>query len=189
MSLPLTPAELDAEDTGTTLIIDVRGPGEYAAGHVPGALNLPLDSLPQLLDDVRAAAARRELIVVCAAGMRSATACAQLAAAGIEARGLEGGTDAWRAAGLPVETAALPERNVWAMDRQVRFTAGSLVLVGLAGSLVTPWAALLSAGIAGGLVYSGVSNTCGMAVMLGKLPFNRPRPAALAPVREALQNA
>ncbi len=189
MNPTLTPAELTAKAPDTTLIIDVRGPGEFAAGHVPGALSLPLDSLPQLLDDVRAAAGRRELVVVCAAGMRSATACAQLAAAGIDARGLEGGTDAWRAAGLQVETSALPERNIWAMDRQVRFTAGSLVLIGLAGSLVTPWAALLSAGIAGGLVYSGLSNTCGMAAMLGKLPFNRPRPAALAPVREALQSA
>ncbi|MFI6939996.1 rhodanese-like domain-containing protein [Streptomyces sp. NPDC050418] len=189
MNPTLTAVELSAKDADATLVIDVRGPGEFAAGHVPGALNLPLDSLPQLLDDLRAAASRRELIVVCAAGMRSANACAQLADAGVAATGLDGGTDAWRAAGLPVETAAQPERNVWAMDRQVRFTAGSLVLAGLAGSLVTPWAALLSAGIAGGLVYSGVSNTCGMAAMLGKLPFNRPRPAALAPVRAALQNA
>lgn len=60
------------------------------------------------------------------------------------------------------------------MERQVRFTAGSVVLLGLAlGLLAHPAFRLLSAGIAAGLVFSALSNTCGMAVVLGRLPFNQ----------------
>ncbi|MEU0144062.1 hypothetical protein ABZ203_30300, partial [Streptomyces albidoflavus] len=50
-----------------------------------------------------------------------------------------------------------------------------------------PRARLLSAGVAAGLVYSGLSNTCGMAALLGKLPFNRPTPAVLDTARAALR--
>ncbi|WP_442816691.1 rhodanese-like domain-containing protein [Streptomyces sp. NBC_01304] len=187
--MTVSPAELTDRSADKTLVLDVRAPGEYAAGHVPGAVNLPLDSLQTLLPELREAAAHRELIVVCAAGQRSATACDLLTGAGIEAIGLAGGTDAWRAAGLAVRTAPHQGRAVWAMDRQVRFTAGSLVLLGLAAGLLTPWALLLSAGVASGLIYSGLSNTCGMAAMLGKLPFNRPRPEALDTARHALRAA
>jgi hypothetical protein len=66
------------------------------------------------------------------------------------------------------------------MERQVRFTAGALVLLGLVlGLLVHPAFQLLSAAIAGGLVFSALTDTCGMAVVLGRLPFNRRGPAPL----------
>ncbi len=66
------------------------------------------------------------------------------------------------------------------MERQVRFTAGTVVLLGLLlGLAVHPAFQLLSAGIAGGLVFSAVTDTCGMAVMLARLPHNRPRRADL----------
>ncbi|MDG4858614.1 rhodanese-like domain-containing protein [Streptomyces sp. T-3] len=185
----LTPAELTARSADKTLVLDVRAPGEYAAGHVPGAVNLPLDQLATLLPELREAATRRALIVVCAAGQRSATACDLLTEAGIEATGLAGGTDAWRSAGLSLDTAAHEGRKIWAMDRQVRFTAGSLVLIGLAAGLRSPRARLLAAGVASGLVHSGLSNTCGMASVLGRLPFNRPRPEALDTARQALRRA
>lgn len=188
MSTPtLAPAELRAGTADSTLVVDVRAPGEYAAGHVPGAVNVPADHLDELLPDLRAAAERRRLVVVCKAGRRSAAACAKLADAGIEAVGLAGGTQAWSAEGLPVDTAPRQGRAVWAMDRQVRFTAGSLVLLGLALGRRAPKARLVSAGVASGLVYSGVTDTCGMAPLLGRLPFNRPEQGAVDAARSALR--
>ncbi|WP_329113298.1 rhodanese-like domain-containing protein [Streptomyces sp. NBC_01465] len=184
----ISPAELNLRDLDKTYVLDVRAPGEYAAGHIPGAINVPLDSLGELVPDLREASARRELVVVCAAGSRSATACERLAAADVRATGLTGGTQAWQAAGLPVDTAPHEGRAVWAMDRQVRFTAGMLVLTGLAVGLRAPRARLISAGVASGLVYSGLSNTCGMAAVLGKLPFNRPSSATLDSTRRALRD-
>ena len=63
----------------------------------------------------------------------------------------------------------------------MRFTAGAVVLLGLLlGLLVHPAFQILSAGVAGGLVFSALTDTCGMAVILGKLPHNRARPADLA---------
>ncbi|MGY0489636.1 rhodanese-like domain-containing protein [Streptomyces sp. WG-D5] len=188
MSTTLAPAELRERPADGTLVLDVRAPAEYASGHVPGALNVPADLIDELLPELRDAAERRRIVVVCAAGQRSAAACAKLEDAGVEAVGLAGGTRAWTAEGLPVDTAARPERTVWAMDRQVRFAAGSLVLLGLALGRRAPKARLLAAGVASGLVYSGVSNTCGMAAMLGKLPFNRPEPGALDTARAALRS-
>ncbi|MFR9676516.1 rhodanese-like domain-containing protein [Streptomyces sp. TR06-5] len=167
-------------------VIDVRTPGEYASGHVPGALNIPLDELPSALAALRDASARTELLVVCASGARSGQACEKLAAEGIAATTMDGGTDAWSKAGHDVHQ---PEgaRATWGMERQVRFTAGSVVLLGLLlGLLVHPAFQLLSAGIAAGLVFSAVTNTCGMAVMLGKLPHNRPRTGDLQETLKSL---
>ncbi|MFI6873885.1 rhodanese-like domain-containing protein [Streptomyces sp. NPDC050400] len=187
MSTTLTPTELHARPTDSTLVLDVRAPGEFASGHVPGAVNVPAEHLDELVPDLRDAAERRRIVVVCAAGSRSAAACAKLADAGVEAVGLAGGTQAWTADGRPVDTVERAGRGVWAMDRQVRFAAGSLVLAGLALGRRAPKGRLLAAGIASGLVYSGLSNTCGMAAMLGKLPFNRPEPGALDAARAALR--
>ncbi|WP_037568426.1 rhodanese-like domain-containing protein [Phaeacidiphilus oryzae] len=153
-------------------VIDVRSPGEYASGHVPGAHNIPLDRLKQALPALRDAAGRGELAVVCASGSRSQTACKQLAEAGIPAATLIGGTSAWTAAGNPVNRPA-GARRVWAMDRQVRLVAGSLVAVGVLLDLAVPGLRWVSAAVGGGLVFSALSNTCAMGNLLGRLPFNR----------------
>lgn len=167
----LTVDELQARGEQLT-IIDVRSPGEFASGHVPGAHNIPLDQLRRALPTLRAVAGRGELAFICASGNRSASACRQVADAGIDAATLTGGTTAWARAGKPLDRAE-DTRPVWAMDRQVRLAAGSLVLAGLAAGLARPGARWLSAAVAGGLVYSAVSNTCAMAAVLGKLPCNR----------------
>lgn len=158
-------------------VIDVRSPGEYAGGHIPGAHNVPLDQLQRALPALRAAADRGALAVVCASGARSQSACDQLAAAGIRAATVVGGTSAWAQSGKPLNR---PEggRAVWAMDRQVRMVAGSLVIAGLLVDLALPGARWFSAAIGGGLVFSALSNTCAMGNLLGRLPYNRPRTAA-----------
>jgi rhodanese-related sulfurtransferase len=181
MTTPLTPDTLTVAQAAARLdgftVIDVRTPAEYATGHLPGAVNVPLDRVRRALPDLRQAAERGDLLVVCASGARSEKASGILAAEGVPAATLAGGTDAWASEGRDLERpVACDTRAVWGMERQVRFTAGTLVLLGLVlGLLVHPAFQLLAAGIAGGLVFSALTDTCGMAVVLGKLPHNRPR--------------
>ncbi|MGW1911551.1 rhodanese-like domain-containing protein [Streptomyces sp. NPDC002076] len=188
-----TPLTLDTDQARARLdeitVIDVRTPGEYASGHLPGALNIPLDRIRGALPEIRHAAGRGDVLVVCASGARSERACGLLAEEGIAAATLTGGTSAWAADGHDLHRpAGCDTRAGWSMERQVRFTAGTVVLLGLLlGLLVHPAFQLLSAGIAGGLVFSALTDTCGMAVVLGKLPLNRPRPADLAATLAALR--
>ena len=186
MSTPVTidPAQA-AERLGDYTVIDVRTPGEYAAGHLPGAHNIPLDHLHTALPALKTAAARGELLVVCASGNRSATACARLADADIAATTLTGGTTAWSADGHRVDRDE-NARTAWPMERQVRLAAGSLVVAGLAlGTRYRP-ARWLSAAIGGGLVFSAVTDTCGMAAALARLPHNQPRTTDLDATLRAL---
>ncbi|MHB9863892.1 rhodanese-like domain-containing protein [Streptomyces sp. YIM S03343] len=193
MSAPVIPVTLGTEQARSRLheftVIDVRTPAEYASGHLPGAINIPLDNLKKALPEIRHAAQQGKLLVVCASGSRSENACKQLAEEGIATATLSGGTGAWASQGNELQRpAACETRSTWSMERQVRFSAGSLVLLGvILGYLVHPALLLIAAGVAGGLVFSAVTNTCAMAVMLGKLPHNRPRTmdleAALAELR------
>ncbi|GGS81623.1 rhodanese-like domain-containing protein [Streptomyces cinerochromogenes] len=170
-------------------VIDVRTPGEYASGHLPGALNIPLDRIRRALPEIRHAAVRGEVLLVCASGARSENAGRVLAEHGVPTATLAGGTHAWAAAGHDLRRPAVRDtRAGWSMERQVRFTAGTAVLLGLLlGLLVHPAFQVLSAGVAGGLVLSALTDTCGMALLLARLPHNRPRPADLAATLAALR--
>ncbi|MFI9155515.1 rhodanese-like domain-containing protein [Streptomyces sp. NPDC053367] len=188
-----TPTALATHQARTRLneltIIDVRTPGEYASGHLPGALNIPLDQIQRALPDIRHATDRGDVLVVCASGARSQNACKILADNGITAATLSGGTGAWAADGHELHRPQGTSRATWGMERQVRLTAGAIVLLGLLlGLVVHPAFQLLSAGIAAGLVFSALTNTCGMAALLAKLPHNRPRAADLDHTLAALRN-
>ncbi|ROQ94006.1 rhodanese-related sulfurtransferase [Streptomyces sp. 2132.2] len=173
VSAALSVSEAFSRRHGLT-VVDVRTPAEFASGHLPDAVNVPLDRIGRALPELREAAALKPLLVVCASGARAQNAVATLASHGVEASYLTGGTTAWAAEGHALDHPADRPRAVWAMERQVRFTAGAVVLLGLAlDFLVHPAFRLLSAGIAAGLVFSALSNTCGMAVVLGRLPFNQ----------------
>lgn len=78
---------------------------------------------------------------------------------------------AWEQAGLPVERG----RERWSLERQVRGVAGRLVLAGALGGLLFAWrpSGALAAAISGGLLYSALTDTCGMAALLARLPYNR----------------
>ncbi|MGW4105730.1 rhodanese-like domain-containing protein [Streptomyces sp. NPDC004976] len=187
------PTALATEEARTRLheliIIDVRTPGEFAGGHLPGALNIPLDRVQRALPDIRHAAERGDVLVVCASGARSENACRVLAESGVTAATLSGGTGAWAADGHELHRPQGTSRATWGMERQVRLTAGALVLLGLLlGLVVHPAFQIVSAGIAGGLVFSALTNTCGMAAMLAKLPHNRPRTADLGSTLAALRD-
>jgi len=97
----LTAAEAKDKVDGGAQIIDVRTPGEYAGGHVPGATNIPHMSVLARQSEL---AKNKELVFICQVGQRSALACEFAAAAGFkDLFNVEGGTDAWVKAGLPVE--------------------------------------------------------------------------------------
>lgn len=182
MSVPsITPRELhELHNTGQTVeLIDVRTPAEFREVHVPFARNVPLDRLePSTL-----AAERHDtdqpLYVICRSGSRARQACEKLTAAGFTgAVSVEGGTQAWEQAGFPVVRG---ERTI-SLERQVRIAAGLLVLIGSAlGAFVSPWWIALAAFVGAGLVFAGVTDTCGMGLLLARMPWNQVRPAARAP--------
>ncbi|WP_046775692.1 rhodanese-like domain-containing protein [Streptomyces yangpuensis] len=166
------------------IVLDVRTPGEYATGHLPGALNIPLDHLSRALPAIRHAADHGDILVVCASGARSGAARTTLAEHGVDTATLTGGTGAWAAAGHDLHRPEQTSGRTWTMERQVRLTAGALVLAGLGLGRFHPAFRLVSAGVAGGLAFSALTDTCAMAALLARLPHNRPRPgdfdAALA---------
>lgn len=80
-------------------ILDVREPDEWQAGHIDGALHIPLDELPGRLAELPPAG---PLVVTCRSGGRSSRATAYLQGLGIDAANLDGGMKAWAAAGRPM---------------------------------------------------------------------------------------
>jgi rhodanese-related sulfurtransferase len=150
-------------------LIDVRTPVEYREVHVDFARNLPLDQLDP--SKVNAGRDGQPLYVICRSGSRGKQACEKLAAAGLtNVVNVEGGTQAWDQAGLPV----VRGMKTISLERQVRIAAGSLVLLGAILSLVvSPYWIGLSAFIGAGLIFAGVTDTCGMGMMLAKMPWNR----------------
>ena len=96
----VTLEELSTSHRNGGLLLDVRGAGEYAAGHVPGSLNVPVAELEARLDEIPR---RQPLIVHCQTGARAAIAASLLRAEGFEdVRFFRGGFAEWKAAGQPV---------------------------------------------------------------------------------------
>jgi rhodanese-related sulfurtransferase len=156
--------------SGPVTILDVCTPAEYASAHIPGSYNVPLDQLPEHAQDLGAVLGE-PAILVCRSGVRARQAEQVLREAELpRLQVLDGGLAAWQARGLPVTRG----RQRWSLERQVRGIAGSLVLVGaLGGLLVWPPLGLLAAGVGAGLAFSAITDTCGMALLLAKLPYNR----------------
>ena len=152
-------------------LIDVRTPVEYREVHVEFARNIPLDRLdPQAIAVQRNGRASDPLYVICRSGSRGNQACEKLAAAGLKVINVEGGTLAWEAAGLPV----LRGKKTISLERQVRIAIGLIVLssAGLA-ALVHPYWISLAAFMGGGLIFSGITDFCGLALLLGRMPWNQ----------------
>ena len=165
------PAELQARLAagGPLQLVDVREHPEFAAGRIAGARRLPLGELER-----RATELDRSLPVVCVcrSGKRSAQAAEKLAALGFtNVQHLDGGLMAWEQAGLPLERDA---HAPWALERQVRFAAGLLVLAGLGLSLIWPLAIGLAWFVSAGLVFAAITDWCGMGLLLAKMPWNKP---------------
>lgn len=150
-------------------ILDVRTGGEFESVHIPGSYNVPLDTLGEHVRDL--ANVEHPVVLVCQSGGRATQAHGKLSAAGKDSLHiLEGGIANWQAIGGDVVRG---ENERWAMDRQVRLVAGAITVAGIAASVAVPGAKWIAGGIGAGLTFSAVSNTCAMAAVLGKLPYNR----------------
>jgi len=149
-------------------LVDVRTPAEFHSVHAKGAINHPMESFQA---EQLEYAKDQEIHVICQAGGRSMKISKTLETAGFtNIVNVEGGTSAWHAAGLPV----VEGKKVMSLERQVRIAAGSLVVIGAAvGQFVHPGGFGLSAFIGAGLVFAGVTDTCGMGMIIAKMPWNR----------------
>lgn len=178
MTTSINPAllEMDPEtlqlklSQGSLVLVDVREPVEFVGERIQGAVNVPLSrfAADQLPDLPRG----KMLVLQCQSGNRSGQAAQRLLQAGYgSVTHLQGGLNAWKAAGLPVYKG----QNVpISIMRQVQITAGSLVVLGtVLGAFVSPAWLILSGFVGSGLVFAGVTNTCGMAMLLARMPWNQ----------------
>jgi len=150
--------------------VDVRTPAEFEDANIEGSILQPLSDLdPATVRDL--ADGKPGCLVICQSGVRSKQAAEKLKAAGIEGvHILEGGVGAWDAAGLPLRRG----KRMISLERQVRIGAGSLVVVGvILGLLVHPGFLALSAFVGGGLIFAGITDWCGMGLLLARMPWNQ----------------
>ena len=153
-------------------LIDVRTPVEYREVHAETAQLLPLDRLdPKAVMDSRDGSKDHPLYLICRSGSRGRQAVEKFHAAGFaNVVNVEGGTLAWEKAGLPV----VRGEGAMSLERQVRIAAGSLVVTGTGlGAFVHPAFLGLAGFVGAGLVFAGVTDTCGMGMILAKMPWNR----------------
>lgn len=169
MSLPTITASdaLRLLAAGATLV-DVREADEHARERAPGAVNAPLSRLDdaQLPDGI--------VIFHCKSGARTMAAAPRLAAkAGqnCEAYVVDGGLEALRRAGAPVERHRTQPLE---LQRQVQIGVGSLVVAGVVLAVgVSPWFMAVPAFAGAGLIVAGVTGFCGLARVLARAPWNR----------------
>ena len=178
-----TAAEIDPRDAQAALsrsecvLVDVREADEHARERIAGSVLLPLSALsPQQI----VALGANRVAIHCKSGRRGADAvarCAGLAAVGIEVVNVRGGIEAWKVAGLPtIVDAGRPRLSVM---QQTQIVVGACVFAGTAlGFLVHPGFLAIPAFMGAGLVFAGSTGFCGMAVAIGKLPWNRTPVAA-----------
>lgn len=173
----ITPRELeDLRRRGQRIdLIDVRTPVEYREIHAEPARSVPLDRLdPGAVMTARNGSRDETLYTICRSGSRGAQACEAFHAAGFtNVVNVEGGTLGWEQAGLPV----VRGKKAMSLERQVRIAAGSLVVIGTAlGAFVHPAFLGLSGFVGAGLVFAGITDTCGMGMMLARMPWNQVEP-------------
>jgi rhodanese-related sulfurtransferase len=165
------PAEVN-KARGGSLLLDVRLPAEFEEIHIPGSVLHPLSDLdPAAVRKL--AEGKKSCVVVCRSGNRARQAAAKLESAGVPNLAiLDGGVLAWESAGLEVKRG----RKTISLERQVRIGAGSMVLAGVVlGFLVNPAFFFLSGFVGCGLIFAGVTDWCGMGLLLARMPWNNRR--------------
>lgn len=150
-------------------LIDVRERAEFAGARVAQAKSFPLGELEKRATDLDRA---NPIYVICRTGRRSLEAQKKLNTLGFSnVINVKGGFEAWKKEGLPFER---DENAPWALERQVRLTAGLLVFVGvLASFLIHPYFIWFAGFIGAGLIFAAVTDTCAMGMILAKMPWNK----------------
>lgn len=157
-------------------LIDVRSPAEFRQLHAPQSRNIPLGELdaaaylrsrPSQAED----SPPRTIYLTCQTGTRGATAAQKFRDAGYtHIVNVEGGMNAWHAAGANV----VHGQKTISLERQVRIAAGTLVATGTAlGAFLNPWFLVVPTFVGCGLVFAGVTDFCGMGLLLARAPWNR----------------
>lgn len=167
-----SPGEINRLREQGALIVDIRERDEFRREHIPNALSLPLSQI-QAGAKPEGADPANPVIFYCQAGSRTRQNAQQLIRLAKPARALlmEGGISGWKQSGLP--TVADSKQPI-PLIRQVQIAAGSLILAGvIAGYGISPGFFLLPAFVGAGLTFAGISGWCGMAILLGKMPWNR----------------
>lgn len=157
-------------DKGDVVLVDVREPAEHHAEAINGAKLVPLSkvakcTLPQCEN--------KKLVIHCKKGGRGSSACEKLLAEdpSLEVYNLEGGINAWEAAGLPIKTSG---KKFLPLDRQVQLTIGLSVLIGSALTyFVHPLFVIIPAFFGAGLTFAGAKGFCGLALVMAKMPWNQ----------------
>lgn len=152
-------------------VLDVRTPAEFIEVHIPGSINVPLADLGGRAAEIAEQAGSRSIAILCRTGRRAETARKNLTNQGLKGGGvMQGGIVNWQSKGLPVNRGP----KAFTIDRQVRIAAGFLVLLGVVlGTTVHQGFLGLSGFVGAGLMFAGVTDTCGMGIALGMLPWNR----------------
>lgn len=156
-------------DGGECQVIDVREFSEFNSERIADAQLMPLSNFEKHADEIDHS---KPVYLMCRSGNRAKQAAEKLAKKGFtDIHVVEGGMLAWTGANLPVVKG---QSKVWSLERQVRFAAGLLVLTGVVlGTFVTAYLYLLSAFVGAGLVFSAVTDTCGMGMILARMPWNK----------------
>jgi rhodanese-related sulfurtransferase len=150
-------------------LVDVRSAGEYATGHIPGTLNVPMEQIEARISDL---ILDGPVILICQGGQRACICAELIASKHKNVSVLEGGTSAWVADGHPVVVNSVSR---WSLERQVRLAAGLLVVLGVSLSLVVDSKWIYLAGFVGlGLTFAGATDVCMMARLLAIMPWNKP---------------
>lgn len=170
----ITPAQARELQKAGALIIDIRQPDEFRREHLPGARSFPLADL-LAGKSLPAATPAQKVIFHCQSGMRTEQNLAALtrAAAPASVAIIDGGLNNWKRAQLPLEQ---DKRQPRPLMQQVQIVAGSLIITGqILGFILHPAFFLLATFVGAGLLFAGLSGWCGMALLLAKMPWNKPQ--------------
>jgi rhodanese-related sulfurtransferase len=161
---------ISAEKSNSSIdFINVCTTAEYKEKHISGVRSVPLDTLATRLSEFKG---KKTIYVHCRSGNRSSKAIETLHKLGVKADlvNVEGGLMAWEEAKYPTNSLT----NRLPLMRQVFLAAGSLVLVGtVLGIFLGPLFLVIPLFVGGGLVVSGSTGWCGMAMLLSRMPWNK----------------
>lgn len=156
-------------------LIDVRTPMEFNQVRAEMAESLPLQSLDKAAcEKLQQDAGGKPIYLICKSGARATKAAGILADHNVPVAGvIAGGTDAWVTEGLPV----LRSGKGISLERQVRIAIGvPVVIFSLLAVLVSPWFALVPLFFGCGLTFAGITDWCGLALLLARMPWNQSQP-------------